>query len=126
MFHAKDGWFFTRLENGTVAIEKRKDAKETSPIVSYATFTPDEWASIVASVSKTGEANRRFFQALSFHSGADFTDLVNAVQEIFREPYGCPFCDSGILRNPKKSHSDDCGFELARLALEKATGVSSK
>ena len=71
MFHAKKGWFFVRNENDSVTIFKRKEAKEDAPVVSYGNFTPEEWASIVASVSKTGEANGRFFQALAFHNGAD-------------------------------------------------------
>jgi len=72
MFHAKDGWFFTRLSGGVVAVEKRTDANETSPIVSYATFTPEEWASIVAAVSAGGENNRRWYQALDFHHGGSY------------------------------------------------------
>lgn len=71
MFHSKDGWFFSRLENGSVAVEKRLTAKETSGLREYIVFTPEEWASIVASVSKTGEAHGRFFQAFAFHDGAD-------------------------------------------------------
>jgi hypothetical protein len=71
MFHAKDGWFFSRLPNGIVTVEKRMEAKETSPLVSYATFTPEEWASIVASVSVNGENDRRWYVALDFHMGTD-------------------------------------------------------
>ena len=67
MFHAKDGWFFSRLAYGKVVIEKRENAKETSPIVSYAVFTAEEWASIVASVSSGGEMDGRWKNALDFH-----------------------------------------------------------
>lgn len=44
-------------------------------------------------------------------------ELVKALTAILREPYGCVFCDSGVLRDPKKSHRDDCGYTLARKAL---------
>ena len=67
MFHAKEGWFFTRLSNGEVRVEHREDAKETSPVVSKVTFTPEAWASIVASISIKGEADRRWYTALDFH-----------------------------------------------------------
>ena len=47
-------------------------------------------------------------------------EMFEAINRIFEEPYGCPFCDSGILRG-KKPHAPECGFELARRAVEKAT-----
>jgi len=49
-------------------------------------------------------------------------EMLEALKAIFREPYGCPFCDSGILRNPQKGHEPDCPFELARLAISEAEG----
>ena len=48
-------------------------------------------------------------------------DLLNALQMIFEEPQGCSLCDCGVPRNPKKGHQPDCPYELARLAVEKAT-----
>lgn len=66
-FHLRDGWFFRRLSNGSVSIEKLENAKETSPIVSYINISPEEWASVVASVSKHGDFNPYYQQALDFH-----------------------------------------------------------
>jgi hypothetical protein len=43
--------------------------------------------------------------------------LRAALEAILREPYGCPFCNSGKLRNPLKTHTDDCGYALAPAAL---------
>lgn len=43
--------------------------------------------------------------------------LRAALEAILREPYGCPFCNSGKLRNPLKTHTDDCGYALAQAAL---------
>lgn len=37
-----------------------------------------------------------------------------ALEAILKEPFGCGFCDSGKLRNPKKEHNDDCGFYMAQ------------
>jgi len=69
MFHCKDGWFFERYPKGGVAIIKRESANEQSPIVASIICTPEEWASVVASVSARGEGNRRWYVALDFHSG---------------------------------------------------------
>lgn len=33
---------------------------------------------------------------------------------ILDAPYGCPYCDSGELRNPCKEHDDRCGFQKAK------------
>ena len=47
---------------------------------------------------------------------------TKALEHVLAEPYGCPFCDSGKLRNPCKSHDANCGFELARAALTGGEG----
>lgn len=47
--------------------------------------------------------------------------LRAAVQGLLAEPYGCPRCDSGVLRKPiqgLKGHTDDCPYALARATLE--------
>lgn len=41
-----------------------------------------------------------------------------ALEAILRDPHGCPFCDSGKLRNSAKDHAAGCGYALARAALE--------
>lgn len=48
--------------------------------------------------------------------------LVDAVQAIFRNPYGCTLCDSGIPRNPAKGHQPDCPYEIAHLIVDDLTG----
>lgn len=58
------------------------------------------------------EANKRLIGAAP--------ELLQALQEILAEPYGCRFCDSGKLRNTAKPHDSCCGFELARAAIAKA------
>ena len=69
MFHAKNGWFFKRLENGNVIVEKHQSADEISGLREAQVFTPHEWASIVAAVSEGGESDRRWFDAFDFHNG---------------------------------------------------------
>lgn len=49
-------------------------------------------------------------------------DLLRAVELLIADPWGCAFCDSGVLRNPAKGHRGDCHFEIARRAVEKAKG----
>lgn len=44
--------------------------------------------------------------------------LRAALRAVLAKPYGCPFCDSGKLRNPCKEHDVDCGFEMARIELD--------
>lgn len=67
MFHSKDGWFFYRLKYGRVMIEKHDGAKKTDPLIASVYLSAEEWASIVAAVSSTGEVNDRFQRALDFH-----------------------------------------------------------
>lgn len=68
MFHAKDGWYFRRLNGGAVRIIKRDDPNPTFPALE-ATFTADEWCSIVASVSRIGETSESFADARFVHRG---------------------------------------------------------
>lgn len=44
---------------------------------------------------------------------AQLAEAQEAVEAILKEPYGCPFCDSGKLRSPDKDHLPNCGFLLA-------------
>ena len=47
--------------------------------------------------------------------------LEQAARLVLEEPYGCPFCDSGILRkhlNPDALHAPNCGFQMLRAALK--------
>jgi fructoselysine-6-P-deglycase FrlB-like protein len=61
-FHAHSGWYFERLEDGSV----RLSAMGATELMS-ATFNADTWASAVASVSADGETAETFRAALEFH-----------------------------------------------------------
>jgi hypothetical protein len=59
MFHALNNLSFIRLDNGDVEIWKDRELLETVP--------NGIWCSVVASMSKSGEVNGRFYQAKKFH-----------------------------------------------------------
>lgn len=74
MFHWKDGWYFERVkdgphEPGTVHIVKREDSKQFSKVIQEAYIPPDEWCSIIASVSPQGETGETYREAQKFHKG---------------------------------------------------------
>lgn len=69
-FHYKDGWYFERLEDGSVKItypggwiDDKKRAEEEFVIDS------SSWASIVASVTPAGDNAETFRAAEKLHSG---------------------------------------------------------
>lgn len=62
-FHYKDGWLFSRLENGSVCIEKENILTPGFKII----IDSDSWASIVASVSIKGDTREAFDQAANLH-----------------------------------------------------------
>jgi hypothetical protein len=59
-FHERDGWYFRRMQDGSVRI--RKDL--TSHIIDA-----DAWASIVAHCSASGENSGSFHLAEKMHAG---------------------------------------------------------
>ena len=70
MFHYKDGLFFERQDDGSVNIIKTSDQKEPTAdnVVFRTSVDSNGWASVVASVSKGGEENGRYYEALAFHN----------------------------------------------------------
>lgn len=63
-FHAKDGWYFQREEDGSVTIKaavSRCDESLTLPAA--------EWASVVAAVSAQSETSETYYAALRAHEG---------------------------------------------------------
>ena len=56
------------------------------------------------------------------HSLLSEAELLNremkaALQAILADPYGCPFCDSGQLRNPERGHRPECGYRMAKRVM---------
>ena len=62
MFHAKEGWYFGRLEDGSVRIITPDPAVTVK-------LDPDLWASAVASVSAQGDTAEAFQKASELHKG---------------------------------------------------------
>lgn len=60
-FHERDGWYFSRMENGDVLIRYPGGEK---------TVSADGWPSVVAHVadSKSGDASERFARARQLHA----------------------------------------------------------
>jgi hypothetical protein len=69
-FHAKDGWFFRREDDGSVHISAPDSMGPGAHQV--VTLDADTWASVVASVSARGETADRFAKARRFHDGIDY------------------------------------------------------
>lgn len=77
------------------------------------------------------EANDAPYEVRFALSGdADPTELVNhlnqldatrtrivsleyVIRGLLAEPYGCPFCDAGTLRNASKNHTGTCPYAVA-------------
>ena len=74
-FHWQNGIYFKRLDDGAVEI-----VQESEKPANYLRIDADSWASIVASVSKQGEEQGRFYQAKEFHgSEKDMRGLIEAI-----------------------------------------------
>jgi hypothetical protein len=63
-FHAHDGWYFTRLDDGHVKI-----SAAVSRSTEVIRLDPETWASIVASVSEGGDTAERWQWVRRFHRG---------------------------------------------------------
>lgn len=66
-FHWREGWYFERL-NDHVRVIKYADGGRSNEIEHAMVIPPNEWASIVASVSKQGETSESYQAALDYHS----------------------------------------------------------
>lgn len=70
MFHAQHGLFFQRLPGGDVRIVKTRDGKEpvddsiVGNITMDETLTQSSFASVVSSMSASGEANGGWYLAM--------------------------------------------------------------
>lgn len=67
-FHANDGWYFERQEDGSVKI-----SAAVSRCVETITLKPAEWASVVTAVSALGETSETYQAALRLHDQEEGT-----------------------------------------------------
>lgn len=64
-FHARDGWYFRREDDGSVRISAPDSmGPGASQVI---TLDANTWASVVASVSRNGETADSFAAADRFH-----------------------------------------------------------
>lgn len=63
MYHAKDGLYFDRLEDGSVKVV----VSVLNGIQFETILEPNTWASVVASVCVKGEDSNTFYAAELFH-----------------------------------------------------------
>jgi hypothetical protein len=75
-FYLRDGWTFSRESAGRVHIVKRDPAHDAAPIVVEITLTPEEWASVIASMSHVGETPESFTDAQYIHMGHFRTPML--------------------------------------------------
>lgn len=64
-FHAADGWYFQRGDDGSVTIHAAVSRCNES-----VTLTAEAWASVIASVGAGGESSDSYHSALNTHKGA--------------------------------------------------------
>jgi hypothetical protein len=67
-FHANDGWYFERQEDGSVKI-----SAAVSRSAETITLKPAEWASVVTAVSARGETSETYQAALRLHDQKEGT-----------------------------------------------------
>jgi len=76
-FFAIDNWWFQRLENGDVRIGKKRKV--------YIIIPNSVWASIVCSVSKSGEEFGRWYIANEFHNSTTAEILGRSILRLNRK-----------------------------------------
>jgi hypothetical protein len=84
-FHNRDGWYFKRLEDGSVRIQKTTTAHVDAPVEYEHVIPENEWASIVAHVSVGGETGDSYQEAREFHAGRRFILDARAHQRLCRD-----------------------------------------
>lgn len=79
-FHTQEGLYFSRNEDGSVTITKTETANTDSKILFQQTVDENTWCSVIASMSKDGEGDNRFYIAKVFHE-SDNNGLLSFLNE---------------------------------------------
>jgi len=80
MFHTKNGLYFNRNDDGSVTIIKNYNAIPDSRKIFEEIIDADTWASVIASMSKSGEGDNRFYIAKIFNE-SDNSGLLSFLNE---------------------------------------------
>lgn len=128
VFHFKDNIFFARYGDGSVHMacfrEPPTDVQAfyilgleggyTGPQPYFQiTINADGWASIVASVSRAGEANGRFYEAKRFHQSEQSTASRMKDVIIKRVREAEKFYKQSLANPIKESHKDKWAYMAA-------------
>lgn len=70
MFHAKDGVFFERQNDGSVRLLVKTCGRDDALAMKDITLNKGTWCSIIASMSHNGEEHGGYYRADNFHTGA--------------------------------------------------------
>ena len=68
-FHAHDGWYFERQDDGSVKISAAVDRSSEVIILTAA-----EWASVITSVSTLGETSETYQAAVRLHGAGPYAE----------------------------------------------------
>ena len=85
-FHHRDGWFFKRMDDGTVRIQKRTNDAESRVEIEHF-IDESSWASVVASVSAFGENGETHDAALDLHAGHSALAAIREFAQIAAAVY---------------------------------------
>lgn len=69
-YHWREGLYFSRLASGDVRIHKAINHPNDTMAATDLLIPANEWASIVAAVSKGGETSESYSGTLAFHTGS--------------------------------------------------------
>ena len=67
--HYGSGWGFTRLPDGSVAIQIRNFAADLAPVIASVRIPPDDWCKIIAALSAFGYEKSTFAAIQNLHTG---------------------------------------------------------
>lgn len=116
MFHAKEGWFFERREDGGVYIACRDLPKYGGKLITNVLLDADCWSSVVSSVSLNVENYESFIAAKIFHMKR-IRDNGN---------YVCKSCKVICVWYSKLLKCDLCGQELEWLSKRECDALEEK
>lgn len=71
-FHYKNGLYFKRNTDHSVTITQMASNRSDEKQITFQVIIDEcSWASIISSVSASGEGNLRYYKALEWHNGED-------------------------------------------------------
>jgi len=98
MFHAQEGLFFGRQEDGAVRIVKKDGPLDEGKIEMDITLDSNIWASAICSVCHKGETPETFITAGVFHNGIKRIGVMDNERHVLENQVDiellCPKCQN--------------------------------